>query len=75
MKPQTFVTVKGFEKHSRKTRKEEFLSRMERLVPWSEFCALIEPYYPKAGNERPPVGLERMLRMYSMSPCSGNSAG
>jgi IS5 family transposase len=26
--------------------------------------AEIEPFYPKAGNGRPPVGLERMLRMY-----------
>ena len=25
---------------------------------------LIEPYYPKAGNGRPPVGVERMLRIY-----------
>jgi IS5 family transposase len=33
-------------------------------VPWSEFCALIEPHYPKAGNGRPPIGIERMLRMY-----------
>ncbi|MDR3352504.1 MAG: IS5/IS1182 family transposase, partial [Zoogloeaceae bacterium] len=55
MKQQTFAMVKGFEKHSRKTRKEAFLARMERLVPWSEFCALIEPYYPKAGHGRPPV--------------------
>jgi hypothetical protein len=31
MKQQTFATVKGFEKHSRKTRKEAFLSRMEVL--------------------------------------------
>jgi IS5 family transposase len=37
---------------------------METLVPWAHFCALIEPHYPKAGNGRPPVGLERMLRMY-----------
>jgi IS5 family transposase len=37
---------------------------MERLVPWAEFCAVIEPYYPKAGNGRRPIGLERMLRMY-----------
>ena len=36
----------------------------ERLVPWAEMCGLIEPYYPKAGNGRPPMGLERMLRMY-----------
>lgn len=54
----------GFERHGRKTRKTEFLARMEELVPWSEFCGLIEPFYPKAGNGRRPVGLERMLRMY-----------
>lgn len=46
------------------TRKAEFLSRMDKLVPWTEFCSVIEPYYPKAGNGRPPIGLERMLRMY-----------
>jgi IS5 family transposase len=34
------------------------------VVPWSELCALIEPFYPKAGNGRPPIGLERMLRIY-----------
>jgi IS5 family transposase len=27
-------------------------------------CAVIEPHHPKAGNGRPPVGLEWMLRMY-----------
>ena len=54
----------GFERFGRATRKAEFLTRMEALVPWAEFCALIEPHYPKAGNGRPPVGLERMLRMY-----------
>jgi IS5 family transposase len=26
--------------------------------------ALIEPFYPKPGNGRPPVGVERMLRIY-----------
>jgi IS5 family transposase len=60
----TFAAAKGFEVHGRTTRKAQFLARMEGLVPWSEFCALIEPHYPKAGNGRPPVGLERMLRMY-----------
>ncbi|MDO9272467.1 MAG: IS5 family transposase, partial [Rugosibacter sp.] len=57
----------GFEKHGRATRKAEFLSRMDALVPWAEFCALIEPHYPRAGNGRPPVGLERMLRMYCIA--------
>ena len=60
----TFAAAKGFEVHGRATRKAEFLARMQALVPWAEFCALIEPHYPKAGNGRPPVGLERMLRMY-----------
>jgi len=40
---------------------------MDRLVPWAEFCALIEPHYPRAGNGRPPVGVERMLRMYLLA--------
>jgi transposase, IS5 family len=53
-----------FERFGRATRKAEFLARMETLVPWGQFCALIEPHYPKAGNGRRPVGLERMLRMY-----------
>lgn len=64
---QTTLAVSGFEKHSRATRKAEFLSRMETLMPWAEFCALIEPHYPKAGNGRPPIGLERMLRMYCIA--------
>lgn len=54
----------GFDRHGKTTKRAAFLARMEMLVPWSEFCALIEPHYPKAGNGRPPVGLERMLRMY-----------
>ena len=67
MKQLTLAAGRGFEKHGRPTRKAEFLARMESLMPWAEFCALIEPHYPKAGNGRPPVGLERMLRMYCMA--------
>ena len=54
----------GFERHGKTTKRAAFLARMETLVPWSEFSSLIEPHYPKVGNGRPPVGLERMLRMY-----------
>ena len=67
MKQMTLAAAKGFEKHNRATRKAEFLARMERLMPWVEFCSLIEPYYPRAGNGRSPVGLERMLRMYCIA--------
>ena len=67
MKQMTLAAARGFEKHNRATRKAEFLARMESLMPWAEFCALIEPHYPKAGNGRPPIGLERMLRMYCLA--------
>ena len=63
MKQATLATS-GFEIKRKTTRKAEFLLRMDKLVPWAEFCAVIEPYYPKAGNGRRPIGLERMLRMY-----------
>jgi hypothetical protein len=37
---------------------------LESVVPWSALCAVIEPFYPKPGNGSPPVGVERMLRIY-----------
>jgi len=54
----------GFEKYTKKTRRAIFLEDMEQVVPWGELSALIEPHYPKPGNGRPPVGVERMLRIY-----------
>ena len=56
--------MNGFERYSKKTRRAAFLEEMEQVVPWAELCRLIEPYYPKAGNGRPAVGVERMLRIY-----------
>jgi IS5 family transposase len=63
MRQLTLATV-SFDKHSKQTRRAKFLAEMDRLVPWRELCAVIEPFYPKAGNGRPPVGLERMLRLH-----------
>jgi IS5 family transposase len=48
----------------RTTRREVFLAEMERVMPWSEVLGVIEPHYPKGKRGRPPVGLERMLRVY-----------
>src|SRR5579875_686587 len=61
---QTLAGQPSFEKYSRKSRREEFLSLMETVVPWRELEAVIEPHYPKAGNGRQPVGLSIMLRVY-----------
>jgi IS5 family transposase len=46
------------------TRREKFLSEMETVVPWARLVALIEPHYPKGRRGRPPIGVERMLRIY-----------
>ena len=54
----------GFEKYAKTTRRAQFLAEMDRVVPWRELRAVVEPFYPKAGNGRPPVGLERMLRLH-----------
>ncbi|MFZ3287570.1 MAG: IS5 family transposase [Telluria sp.] len=54
----------GFERHRKPTRRDVFLDTMHQIVPWSALCALIEPHYPKRGNGRPPIGLERMLRIH-----------
>jgi transposase, IS5 family len=61
---QTTLATAGFERYGRTTRRAVFLAEMERVVPWPALCGLIEPVYPKAGNGRPPVGVERMLRIY-----------
>ena len=68
MKQQTVAMAadqeSGFEQHRRQTRRDEFLGTMNRIIPWSALCAVIEPHYPKRGNGRPPIGLERMLRLH-----------
>jgi IS5 family transposase len=56
----------SFEPHRKPTRREQFLLEMDQIVPWSQLCRLISPHYPKAGNGRPPLELERMLRIYFM---------
>jgi transposase, IS5 family len=60
----TLASSSGFEKYRKTTRRAQFLAEMDRVVPWRALCARIEAVYPKAGNGRPPVGVERMLRMY-----------
>lgn len=65
MKQTTFATATGFEAFRKTTRREVFLTEMNRVVPWAQLCALIDPVYPKPdGAGRRPIGLERMLRIY-----------
>jgi transposase, IS5 family len=61
---QAALASVGFERFGKTTRRAAFLAEMDQVVPWKDLCQLIKPVYPKAGNGRPPVGLERMLRIY-----------
>lgn len=66
MRPKqgTFADA-SFEKFRKPTRRDEFLAQMQQVMPWAELVALIEPRYPSGeGAGRPPVGLERMLRIH-----------
>jgi IS5 family transposase len=59
----TFAST-GFERFSRPTKRAAFLAEMDAIVPWKRLCALIERYYPNGELGRPPIPLERMLRIY-----------
>ena len=61
---QMTLSAGGFERYGKTTRRAAFLAEMNRVVPWAALCAVVEPVYPKAGNGRPPIGVERMLRIY-----------
>ena len=59
--------VKGFEKFHKTTRKEQFLTEMDGLIPWSGLVSAVEPFYPNPkGAGRRPIGIERMLRIYCL---------
>ena len=65
MKQQTFTDIE-YSRRKKKTRREEFLDTMDQMIPWKDWIALIEPYYPTGKRGRPTRGIETMLRMYLM---------
>lgn len=63
MHQQTFAEV-PFEPYRKPTRRERFLGEMDRVVPWADLVAALEPVSPKAeGPGCPPVGVGRILRL------------
>jgi IS5 family transposase len=53
------------------TRRERFLGDMEQVVPWGRLVEVIKPYYPTGERGRPPIGIERMLRIYFLQQWYG----
>src|SRR5271154_736472 len=62
-KQRTFASM-AWQAKGKVTRRERFLAEMDAVIPWRRLLGLIEPHYPKAGNGRQPLGLEKMLRIY-----------
>lgn len=64
MKRQISFAESEFSRKKKTTRRERFLAEMEKVVPWARLVALIKPHYPTGERGRPPIGIERMLRIY-----------
>ena len=65
---QESLSLIGYYHKGKKTRREEFLEQMDKVVPWKRLTALIEPHYPKASisGGRPAFPIERLLRVYCL---------
>src|SRR6266851_4373843 len=59
----------------KQTRRDKFLAEMEQVVPWARLVTRLRPLYPKGERGRPPVGLERMLRIYFLQQWYGLADG
>jgi transposase, IS5 family len=55
----------------KQTRRDKFLAEMEQVVPWARLVARLQPLYPRGERGRPPIGLERMLRIYFLQQWYG----
>ena len=55
----------------KQTRRDKFLAEMEQVVPWARLVDRLRPFYPKGERGRPPIGLERMLRLYFLQQWYG----
>lgn len=71
MNYQTSFSQAEFADKKKRTRREKFLGHMEEVIPWAELVAVVEPFYPKGERGRPPIGLERMLRVYFLQQWYG----
>ena len=49
-----------------RTKKKEFLEQINRIIPWGEWIALIQPCYYKGERGNKPYDLELMLRIYML---------
>ena len=71
MNKQLSFSASEYAGKKKATRRERVLGEMEKVVSWGRLIALIEPCYPKEERGRPPIGIERMLRIYFLAQWYG----
>src|SRR6185369_8288930 len=59
----------------KQTRRDKFLAEMEQVVPWGRLVERLRLHYPKGERGRPPIGLERMLRIHFLQQWYGLADG
>ena len=62
MKQETFTDIEY--SYRKKKTKRKISEIMDEIIPGKNRFGVIEPYYPKGKRGRPPMGIEKMLRMY-----------
>jgi IS5 family transposase len=56
----------GLNLSTKRTRKREFLSQMNRVMPWGDLVAVVSPYTRESKTGRPPFAVLTMLRIHFM---------
>ena len=68
MEQPTFADLE-YGRKKRRTRREEFLEKLERLVPWQRLEERIKPHYFRGERGRRPYALAVMLRVHIVQLC------
>src|SRR5689334_22236013 len=71
MQRQASFVQAEYAQKKKQTRRDKFLAEMEAVVPWERLVGRLQPLYPKGERGRPPIGLERMLRLYFLQQWYG----
>ena len=71
MEQQLSFAQEEYARKKKTTRCDKFLAEMNRVVPWARLVELILPHYPKGKRGRPPIGIEKMLRVYFLQQWYG----
>jgi hypothetical protein len=64
---QSTLSIAGFDRFAKPTRRPLFLTQMDKIVPWAELCAVVEPFYPKS---RSGAGRMPSAHFIRRPPCS-----